>query len=56
MAAGRTNPEIARELYLSPKTFEAHLRHVFAKLDVASRVEVAVAVRQPGAPPSSPAQ
>ena len=43
VAAGRTNPGIAEELYLSVKTVETHLRNVFAKLGVTSRAEVAAA-------------
>jgi DNA-binding CsgD family transcriptional regulator len=42
----RTNPEIAETLFLSPKTVETHLRNIFRKLDVSSRVEVARAVEQ----------
>jgi DNA-binding NarL/FixJ family response regulator len=40
----KTNPQIAAELFLSSKTVETHLRHIFRKLGVSSRVEVARAV------------
>lgn len=37
---GWTNPEIARELYLSPKTVEFHLGNVYAELGVGGRREL----------------
>ena len=37
MAQGLTNKEVAAELYLSPRTIDAHLRAVFAKLGITSR-------------------
>jgi DNA-binding CsgD family transcriptional regulator len=42
----RTNPEIAAGLFLSQKTIESHLRNIFHKLGVTSRVELARAVEQ----------
>jgi ATP/maltotriose-dependent transcriptional regulator MalT len=46
----RTNREIAAALFLSDKTIESHLRNIFVKLGVSSRVEVARAVeREPAA-------
>ena len=34
VAAGRTNKEIAAELFLAPKTIENHLSRIFGKLGV----------------------
>src|SRR5207237_3744619 len=41
---GRTNTQIAAELYLSPRTVEWHLNKVFAKLGISSRRALADAM------------
>lgn len=43
-AQGATNREIARRLYLSPKTIEMHLRSTYRKLDLAGRAGLAAAL------------
>jgi DNA-binding NarL/FixJ family response regulator len=41
-----SDAELAGELFLSLKTVESHMRNLFRKLDVSSRVEVARAVER----------
>ena len=40
LAGGRTTRETAAAMFLSPKTIEYHLRHVYLKLDIHSREEL----------------
>lgn len=49
VAEGLGNPGIAERLYLSRHTVESHLKHVFAKLGVESRTELAGLARARGA-------
>ena len=39
IAAGRSNPEIADLLYLSPNTVKWHVKNLYGKLQVGSRIE-----------------
>jgi DNA-binding NarL/FixJ family response regulator len=43
---GKTNPQIAAQLVLSRKTVETHLRNMFHKVDVSSRVGLARAIER----------
>jgi DNA-binding CsgD family transcriptional regulator len=40
VAEGLSNKEVAAQLFLSPRTIEYHLRHVFTKLGISSRVQL----------------
>jgi len=41
VAQGRSNPEIATRLFVSPRTIETHVSHILTKLQVRSRLEIA---------------
>jgi DNA-binding CsgD family transcriptional regulator len=41
VATGATNREVAAALFVSPKTIEVHLSHIFKKLGLRSRTELA---------------
>ena len=43
-AEGLTNREIGERLFVSRRTVQTHLSHVFAKLGISSRVTLAAAV------------
>jgi len=45
---GRTNSQIAAELFLSPRTVEWHLRKVFTKLGISSRQQLRAALPDSG--------
>ena len=40
LAQGKTNREVGAALFLSPKTIEYPLTHVYRKLDIHSRAEL----------------
>ena len=48
VALGRTNGQIARELFISPKTASVHVTHILDKLGVSSRIEAAMLAARAG--------
>ncbi len=48
IARHETNPEIAKRLYLSPKTVRNHVSNIFTKLQVADRAQAIVRAREAG--------
>lgn len=52
VADGKTNREVGAQLFLSPKTIEWHLGHVYCKLGIRSRTELGRALDTPELSPS----
>ena len=48
IAEGLTNTDIAARLFMSRRTVTTHLTHVFTKLGVATRAELAAAAARRG--------
>jgi DNA-binding CsgD family transcriptional regulator len=48
LAAGRSNAEIARALFVAPGTVKAHLNHIFGKLEATSRLQAVAHAREVG--------
>jgi DNA-binding CsgD family transcriptional regulator len=48
LAAGRTNPQIGAELYISASTASVHVTNILRKLGVASRVQAAAIAERAG--------
>jgi DNA-binding NarL/FixJ family response regulator len=51
IGAGRSNSEIADELFISMATVKTHVRHVFAKLNLRDRSHAVIAAREAGLTP-----
>jgi DNA-binding NarL/FixJ family response regulator len=45
---GKSNAEIAGELFMSLATVKAHVSHIFVKLGLANRVQIAICVHEAG--------
>jgi DNA-binding CsgD family transcriptional regulator len=56
LAAGQSNPEIARALFISAKTASVHVSNILAKLGVSGRVEAAAVAHRLGLAPSFPTE
>jgi len=47
VASGLSNREIAARLFISKRTVDAHVDHIFSKLEISSRVQLTVLLRDP---------
>ncbi|MBO0810546.1 MAG: hypothetical protein J2P23_00710 [Microlunatus sp.] len=46
VAEGLSNPQVGERLYVSRRTVQTHLAHIFTKLDISSRAQLAAEVAQ----------
>jgi DNA-binding CsgD family transcriptional regulator/tetratricopeptide (TPR) repeat protein len=53
VVSGMSNRQIAEQLFVSPKTVESHVSHIFDKLAISSRVSLAYAIASKRTLPSS---
>jgi DNA-binding CsgD family transcriptional regulator len=49
VAEGLTNPQIAERMFIAPGTVKVHVSHVFTKLGLSTRSELAAAAARPAA-------
>jgi len=55
VAAGLSNRQVAAELFVSVKTVQFHLTHIYSKLHIGSRTELAASLRDDAPPAESTA-
>jgi DNA-binding CsgD family transcriptional regulator len=48
LGQGKTNPEIAAALFISPRTAGVHVTHILRKLDATTRVQAATVAERAG--------
>jgi DNA-binding CsgD family transcriptional regulator len=53
VAEGLSNPQIAERLFVSRRTVQTHVAHIFTKLDIGSRAQLAALVAEHRGDPTS---
>ena len=53
VSAGLTNPQIGERMFISPQTVKTHVAHIFQKLDMHSRAELAAQAARRNSPRGS---
>jgi DNA-binding NarL/FixJ family response regulator len=56
LGQGKTNPEIAAALFISPRTAGVHVTHILRKLDATTRVQAATIAERAGLLTGKPAR